>query len=111
MKKCKASRKTFYYNHDTEKNDTENWNVGPSLIRARYDHAVGIVIDEATKEEIVIVTGGTSLLGSTEILLDGSWSEGESKSYVPWNFFGFTLPFGGKRYGYHSCPSLTVVCD
>ena len=45
---------TFYYNH--KKN---SWSEGSALNHARFYHAVGIAIDEETKEKLVIVTGGS----------------------------------------------------
>ena len=71
MKKCGKARKTFYYDHKTG-----NWSVGPTLIQSRFSHAAGIVIDEYTQEEIVIVTGGFHV-SQTEMLLDNTWSKGE----------------------------------
>ena len=64
---------TLYYNHTSG-----NWSYGPGLIQARREHAVGTVIDEFTKEELVLVTGGIYefSLKSTEILLAGKWSRG-----------------------------------
>ena len=45
---------TFYYNH--KKN---SWSEGSALNHARFYHAVGVAIDEETKEKLVIVTGGS----------------------------------------------------
>ena len=72
--------KTFYYNHANKV-----WSNGPTLNQKREDHAVGIVIDEVTKEKLVIVTGGDYYhnnnfiyLKSTEVLLDATWVIGEN---------------------------------
>ena len=53
--------------------------------QGRAHHAVGVVTDEATQEQLIIVTGGTLImnheyvnLNSTEILLAGNWSLGKS---------------------------------
>ena len=81
-----ASGKTMYYNHNHG-----NWSDGPKLIKERYDHAAGIVTDEATLDVFVVVTGGTdgsysydvvngslrNILNSTEILVGGVWSIGK----------------------------------
>ena len=48
-----SSEKTFYFNHTNEK-----WSEGPELNHDRFNHAVGIVTDKATHEQIVIVSGG-----------------------------------------------------
>lgn len=65
-----ASKKTFYFNHKTQ-----NWTDGPHLNVGRSNFAAGIVTDDVTKENIVIVTGG--YLQSTEILLDNQWKQGK----------------------------------
>ena len=65
----------MFYNHNHG-----NWSDGPKLIKGRYDHAAGIVTDEATLDMIVVVTGGTdgsNILNSTEMLLGGVWSIGK----------------------------------
>ena len=70
-----SSEKTFYFNHTNKK-----WSEGPELNHDRFNHAVGIVTDEATQEKLVIVTGGWNgyiVLKSTEVLLAGTWSIGE----------------------------------
>ena len=67
--------KTFLYNHNYG-----NWSSGPGLKTARYGHSAGIVIDESTKERLLVVTGGWSgsiTLKSTEILIANMWSLGE----------------------------------
>ena len=62
------------------------------MIQARDDFAAGIVRDETTYDEFVIVTGGYLngiSLDSTEILVDNQWHQGKishdssilSKSY------------------------------
>ena len=53
------SEKTFYFNHTNKK-----WSEGPELNHDRYNHAVGIVTDEATHEHIVIVSGGKRQSGN-----------------------------------------------
>ena len=78
-------RNTFFYNHNHG-----NWSYGPQLIWSRHKPAVGVVNDEATKEKLVIVTGGSYdmstpyvagggwiYFNSTEILIGGKWSLGE----------------------------------
>ena len=48
-------------------------------MKARGSHAVGIVTDLVTDEQLVTVTGGLScgVLPSTEILQDGEWVQGK----------------------------------
>ena len=68
------SGQTFHYNHTVKE-----WSDGPALNQARKDHAAGIVTDEETNEKLFIVTGGigtNGILKSTEILLLGTWSNG-----------------------------------
>ena len=51
------------------------------MIQARKYSSSGIVIDEATEEKLVVVTGGVGndaiYLNSTEILIGNQWSLGE----------------------------------
>ena len=72
------SEETFYYDHSKE-----TWSDGPQMQQERHWHAVGIVIDEVTKERLVVVTGGYgqdgSALTSTEILLHDQWIAGVKK--------------------------------
>jgi hypothetical protein len=80
---------TFFYDHNKAE-----WITGPSLMQARGDHAAGIITDEVTDENFVVVTGGdldstnhwevdwTFGLDSTEILQDDEWVEGKIK--IPW---------------------------
>ena len=68
---------TFYFNHGIQK-----WIDGPRLIKARENHAVGIVIDQLTMANLVIITGGfirftDDELYSTEILVDSQFSPGK----------------------------------
>ena len=92
------SNQTFVYNHD---NNT--WSSGPSLNEARYDHAVGIVTDEATQEKFVVVTGGTNLytLNSTEILINGTFSIG--KMYLFQEDEKPEMGFAKYSYGNDKC--------
>ena len=75
-----SGKKTFSYNHELDKWDLDE----PELNLGRSDHAVGIVTDGATQDQFVIVTGGSGgvsksyNLNSTEVLLAGNWSLGES---------------------------------
>jgi hypothetical protein len=71
------SATTYFYDHSEGE-----WITGPSLIQARYDHAAGIVIDEVTDEQFVIVTGGYFQLDSTEILQDGNWIQGKINDII-----------------------------
>ena len=67
---------TFFY----DRNEAE-WITGPSLMKGRYGHAVGIVTDEGTDEYFVAVTGG-NYLNSTEILQDGEWVQGKISNTI-----------------------------
>ena len=65
----------YYFEHEGE-----NWSQGPDLIQARRAHAAGLVTDEITYDESVIVTGGEYngiVLDSTEILIDNQWYLGK----------------------------------
>ena len=68
------SASTYYYNHIEGE-----WSNGHSLMQARFRHAAGIVTDEFTNENFVVVTGGyySSILDSTEFLQDGKWVQGK----------------------------------
>ena len=80
---------SYYYNHTNDE-----WINGPALSSRRYSHAAFTLIDEATKEIIIIVAGGTDevtavnfedsflnvtggTLSSTEILSNDIWTFGE----------------------------------
>ena len=84
------SASTLYY----ERNEGE-WITGPSLIQERDRHAAGIVTDEVTDEDIIVVTGGSYSpngwfdLDSTEILQDGEWVQGKTNDSML--FFGKLL--------------------
>ena len=69
----------------------KEWSTGPSLNHGRGGHAVGIVTDEVTQDELIVVTGGfqinnmnynTDFSNTTEVLFDGVWSIGK----IIWNF-------------------------
>ena len=66
----------YYFEHEDK-----NWSQGPDLIQPRRTHAAGIVTDETTHDEFVIVTGGEDyngiFLDSTEILIDNQWHQGK----------------------------------
>ena len=66
---------TFVYNQNHA-----FWSWGPVLNQARFNHAVGIVTDEATQEKFVFVAGGKNLniLNSTEILINQTFSFGKA---------------------------------
>ena len=63
----------------------QQWIDGPRLIQARAGHAVGIVNDQVTMTNLVIVTGGYryGYLDSTEILVDSQWLPGKKRHTVP----------------------------
>ena len=68
---------TFVYNQNHA-----SWSWGPSLNQARFNHAVGIVTDEATQDKFVFVAGGMKgsgmNLNSTEILINQTFSYGKT---------------------------------
>ena len=82
------SASTYYYNHIEGE-----WSNGHSLMQARCRHAAGIVTDEFTNENFVVVTGGykSGILDSTEFLQDGKWVQGKicikKASVQLWHFF------------------------
>ena len=81
---------TFYFHHSEGE-----WTNGPSLIQARKFHAAGIVTDEVTKENFVVVTGGldySDYLDSTEILRDGKWDQGKINDCFLLDIFDFVDP-------------------
>ena len=50
----------------------------------RSHHGAGIVTDEVTDEQLVVVTGGWScdVLTSTEIFQDGEWVQGKTNKSI-----------------------------
>ena len=74
---------TFYFNRGNQQ-----WIDGPRLIQARHGHAVGIVNDQVTMTNLVIVTGGGYysngwvFFDSTEILVDSQWLPGKKRHTV-----------------------------
>ena len=70
-----ATQTTHYFDHQSH-----NWIQGPDLMQARWGHAAGIVTDQVTNEELVIVTGGDRngiSLDSTEMLFNNQWHQGK----------------------------------
>ena len=71
-----SSYKTWFYNHESQQ-----FQAGPNLLAARYDHSSGIVTDQETKEKMTIIVGYKNFnntdLDSTEILLNGQWMTGK----------------------------------
>ena len=70
---------TFWYYHGESK-----WVEAPSLNYGRQEHANGIIVDQVTKEKLVIVTGGDFngiTLDSTEILFNSQWNQGNIAHY------------------------------
>ena len=71
---------TVYFDHGNKQ-----WIDGPRLIRARSYHAVGIVNDQVTMANLVIITGGVEgesgvkgdSTDSSEIMLDSQWLPGK----------------------------------
>ena len=68
--------KTFVYDHQKGE-----WSDGPNINEARYFHAGGIVTDEITKENFIVISGGIYVggvgLNSTEVFFGFYWSKGE----------------------------------
>ena len=61
---CEQYLTVFYFDHEGK-----NWGQGPDLLQARWSHAAGLITDETTYDEFVIVTGGGYIgikLDSTE---------------------------------------------
>ena len=85
---------TFYFDHDKYE-----WINGQSLIQARYYHAAGIIIDEVTGEDFVVVTGGQTNAhdssNSTEILMDTGWIAGNI-SVISFHFWTIHLDWDTK---------------
>ena len=76
---------TFFYDHGNQK-----WIDGPRLINVRYGHRVGILNDQVTMANLVIVAGGSSRY-STEILVDSKWLQGKKRHNVTIRFTGFKI--------------------
>ena len=66
-----ASPLTWYFNPVS----LQFW-PGPSLIKGRWRHASGTIVDQETNEKIVAVIGGDSALRLTELLISGEWKQG-----------------------------------
>ena len=82
------SDKTWYFNHTSQE-----FQPGPNLLEGRYHHSSGYVIDQETKERIVIIAGGYDSNGyfnSTEMLLNGEWKTG--KTHKETNICSFLVP-------------------
>ena len=81
---------TFFYDHGNQK-----WIDGPRLIQVRSGHRVGIVNDQVTMANLVIVTGGVSSGVSsgysTEILVDSKWLQGKKRHNVTIRFTSFKI--------------------
>ena len=79
-----TSDKTHYYNHVNKE-----WITGPKLMNGRSQHTAGIIKDQGTYEEHIVVVGGYDGNGSTdsvEIIFNGKhvWTKGIS---LNWNHF------------------------
>ena len=72
--------RTYYYDHFHS-----TFTNGPNLIFGRFGHASGTVQDKETGEKFVVVSGGFSgsntFLDSTEILINGHWTQGTYRTY------------------------------
>ena len=69
-----TSDKSWYFNHASQE-----FQPGPNLLEARKGHSSGSVIDQETKEKIIIVAGGyIDSSSSTEMLLNGKWVKGNT---------------------------------
>ena len=104
------SATVYYFEHEGK-----NWSQGPDLMQPRGSHAAGLVTDETTYDEFVIVTGGEYngiKLDSTEILIDNQWHLGKithdcsiRKNYFASTFVHTYLPAfkdGQKKYMYRT---------
>ena len=69
------SAKTWYYNHDTEA-----FTPGPDLLEGRRGHNSATNVDKVTKAKVAVVAGGyngaSTILDSTELLINGQWQTG-----------------------------------
>ena len=67
------STRTFYF-------DFQAWMAGPDLKLGRFDHSAGVLIDSATKENLIVVAGGNGGCDTVEILYPRSnaWRSGKS---------------------------------
>ena len=78
---------TFWFYHGESK-----WVEAPSLNQGRQEHANGIIVDQVTKEKLVIVTGGITgknlatnkgiLSRTTEVLIENQWIEGTNWHFI-----------------------------
>ena len=78
---------TFWFYHGESK-----WVEAPSLNYGRQEHANGIIVDQVTKEKLVIVTGGITgknlatnkgiFSRTTEVLIENQWIEGTNLELV-----------------------------
>ena len=55
------SKKTHFFNHTTK-----TWNNGPALMKGRYHHTAGTIIDPDTNTQHIVVVGGFT---------DGTWTD------------------------------------
>ena len=72
------SNLTWYYNKTTQ-----TFKSGPTLLKGRSCHTAGIVRDQTTNRELVVVVGGRDNFGclnSTEMLINGEWKIGEHEN-------------------------------
>lgn len=82
---------TFWFYHGESK-----WVEAPNLNHGRQEHANGIIVDQVTKEKLVIVTGGFtegnsgtnmgSFSGTTEVLIENQWIAGTNRKFQNQNF-------------------------
>ena len=72
-----ASPLTWYFNHISLE-----FQPGPSLIKGRWRHASGTIVDQDTNENIVAVVGGDGAFQSTELLISGKWKQGKQSSKI-----------------------------
>ena len=93
------------------------WVNGPSLIKARKNHAAGIITDEVTGEDFVAVTGGnhyihqvtSDYLDSTEILQDGEWVQGKINDTLISGHFLVSKYFQNMIITLHTTQELVML--
>ena len=71
--KKEISEKTYYYFHAND-----SWTLGPPLKTGRNRHAAGLIKDKKTREEHIVVIGGSGAEDNVEILFHGEkvWKDG-----------------------------------
>ena len=71
------SDRTWYFHHATQE-----FQPGPNLLESRDGHSSGTIMNQETKEKIVIIAGGyhgtDGYMSSAELLINGEWKTGKN---------------------------------